>query len=76
MPNVDRNFWTSHRNVVRGNWIRGSGRADLALAAPAGEGNCFADNDVEDAAASALDSIYRCGGALSRLGGGDCIRRS
>lgn len=71
MPNIDRNFWTSHRNVVRGNWIRGSGRADLALAAPAGEGNCFTDNDVEDAAASALDSIYRCGGTLSRLGGGE-----
>lgn len=71
MPNIDRNFWTSHRNVVRGNWIRDSGRTDLTLAAPAGEGNCFLHNDVQDGVAAALDRIYGCDGALSKLGGGD-----
>lgn len=71
MPNIDRNFWTAHNNVVRGNWVRDSGRTDLTLAAPAGRGNCFAFNDVGDGAAAALDRMYGCDGALSRLGGGD-----
>src|SRR5690625_758644 len=71
LPNIDRNFWTAHNNTVRGNWVRDSGRTDLMLAAPAGAGNCFANNDVGDGAAAALDRAYGCDGALSRLGGGD-----
>jgi hypothetical protein len=36
--------WRPRANVVRGNTITGSGRADLALASGAGSGNCFRNN--------------------------------
>jgi plastocyanin len=61
-PNLDKNFWMSHRNVVRENVIEGSGRADLALAGPAGEGNCFADNQHRWSLPPALESFAPCEG--------------
>jgi plastocyanin len=43
-PNLDENFWFASGNVVRDNVITDSDRADIALAGPAGEGNCFERN--------------------------------
>ncbi len=43
-PQLDENFWLSSDNVVSSNVIEGSGAADIALAGPAGSGNCFTGN--------------------------------
>jgi plastocyanin len=61
-PNTDRHFWTSSGNRVRGNLVRGSGRADLALAGPAGPGNCFAGNDVRSSIPVGLQLFQPCTG--------------
>jgi plastocyanin len=71
-PNIDKNVWIPQGNVVRGNHVRGSGRADLVLAGPAGEGNCFAGNDFKTSLPPAIQLTYGCGGLrLNKLGGGD-----
>ncbi len=70
-PNIDVNFWTSGGNVVRKNLIRRSGLADLALAAPAAPGNCFAENDVTKSIPGGLQGLFSCGSAFSRAGGAD-----
>jgi plastocyanin len=71
-PNIDKNFWIAQRNVVRNNHVRGSGRADLVLAGPAGQGNCFAANDFKTSLPPAIQLTYGCGGfRLNKLGGGD-----
>jgi hypothetical protein len=71
-PNIDKNFWIAQGNEVRGNHVRGSGRADLVLAGPAGEGNCFAGNDFRTSLPPAIQTTYGCGGfRLNKLGGGD-----
>ena len=44
LPNLDDNLWLSRDNEVRGNVVRGSGRADLALGLPSVHGDCFASN--------------------------------
>jgi hypothetical protein len=59
-PNVDENFWYSEDNIVRDNRIIGSGRADIAMAGPAGEGNCFEDNEFERSVPPGLDT-FGCG---------------
>lgn len=61
-PNLDRNFWFAIGNIVRGNRIRGSGRADLALAGPAGPGNCFDANGAQRTFPPALEHFAGCGG--------------
>jgi len=72
-PNLDRNFWTSSGNVVRHNVVQGSGRADLALAGPAGTGNCFEDNDHSTSLPVGLEVFQSCDGLrlpwLYELGG-------
>jgi plastocyanin len=72
-PNLDRNFWTASRNVVRDNVIEGSGRADLALAGPAGTQNCFEGNDPSFTLPVALEVFQSCDGlrlpVLFELGG-------
>jgi len=70
-PNIDKNFWIAERNVVRGNYVRGSGRADLVLSGPAGTGNCFSGNDFQSSLPPAIQAIHGCGFDLNRLGGGD-----
>ena len=67
-PNLDRRFWMSSGNRVRGNVIRGSGRADLALSAPAGNGNCFQGNDVRSSAPPGLQALHSCDGLRLPLG--------
>jgi plastocyanin len=61
-PNLDRHLWLSSGNRVRGNLVRGSGRADLALAGPAGPGNCFGGNDVRSTLPAALQLAQGCDG--------------
>ena len=45
-PMYDQNFYQPAGNAVRGNSVEGSGRADLALGAPAGSDNVFTDNEA------------------------------
>jgi hypothetical protein len=61
-PNLDEHFWTSSGNTVRGNVVRGSGRADLAMAAPAGAGNCFSGNRVRTSIPVGLELFQPCDG--------------
>ena len=61
-PNLDENFWMSHGNIVRDNVVEGSGRADLALAGPAGDGNCFAGNDHRWSLPPAIEALAPCDG--------------
>lgn len=72
-PNLDRNFWFSKGNVVRDNVVEGSGRADLALAGPAGTGNCFEGNVHSTSLPPGLEVFQSCDGLrlpwLFELGG-------
>lgn len=72
-PNLDRNFWMSFDNQVRDNVIEGSGRSDLALAGPAGTGNCFEGNIHSLSLPVGLEVFQRCDGlrlpVLFELGG-------
>src|SRR6266540_2516192 len=61
-PNHGEHFWTSAGNQVRDNVIAGSGRADLALAGPAGAGNCFSGNTVRSTVPVGLQAFQSCGG--------------
>ncbi len=61
-PNLDKNFWISSGNMVRDNVIEGSGRADLALGGPAGDGNCFENNDHTTSIPVGLEAFQSCGG--------------
>jgi len=61
-PNLDERFWTASRNRVRDNVVQGSGRADLALAAPAGQGNCFQGNQARTSIPVGLQAFQRCSG--------------
>jgi plastocyanin len=61
-PNLDQHFWTSAGNQVRDNLIAGSGRADLALAGPAGAGNCFSGNQARSSVPVGLQTFQSCDG--------------
>jgi hypothetical protein len=67
-PNYHRNFWPARDNVVRGNRVRHSRRADLALSGPASTGNCFEGNDFETAAPAGLELLQGCTGLRLPLG--------
>jgi hypothetical protein len=67
-PNYHRNFWPARDNVVRGNRVRHSRRADLALSGPASTGNCFEGNDFETAAPAGLERLHGCAGLRLPLG--------
>jgi len=69
--NIDQRFWVARGNQVRGNTVWGSGRADLALAAPAGTGNCFAGNRFRLSRPPRIETVYGCGSLLIGIGGGD-----
>lgn len=71
MPSLDRNFWTAYHNRIEGNNVTGSGIADLALAAPAGPGNCFADNQFASSLPPGIEVLNMCDSALNNLGGGE-----
>ncbi|HEU4785665.1 MAG TPA: right-handed parallel beta-helix repeat-containing protein [Ktedonobacterales bacterium] len=71
LGNIDRNFWLASGNVVKGNTVTGSGVADLALSAPSGANNCFADNKAATTAPPLLEVSHPCGSPASLVGGGD-----
>ncbi len=62
-PLADASFWPAKGNVVRGNWIVASGRADIAIGGPMSEGNRVEaqETDVRTAPAS-LGFASRRGG--------------
>jgi hypothetical protein len=61
-PNLDKSFWFASGNEVKSNVVYGSGRADIAVSGPAGEGNCLSDNDFETSAPFGLQALYGCTG--------------
>ncbi|HEX6291066.1 MAG TPA: right-handed parallel beta-helix repeat-containing protein [Herpetosiphonaceae bacterium] len=68
-PNIDRNLWFASDNRVEDNIIRGSGRADLALAGPAGSGNCFSGNQARQTMPPGLELLHGCADLRLPLGG-------
>jgi hypothetical protein len=68
-PNLDENLWYSSGNVVRENIIVDSGRADIAMAGPAGPGNCFEQNGPGvSTVPPLLMTFHGCGGVRLPLG--------
>jgi hypothetical protein len=70
-PNLDKNFWIARGNRVHDNTVSRSGVADIAVMAPAGGGNCFADNRFSTSLPPAIETLYGCGSPVSAIGGGD-----
>jgi plastocyanin len=62
IPIVDTNLWPSADNLVEGNVVRRSGRADLALAAPSAGGDCFRSNDASTSQPPAIEALFPCEG--------------
>ncbi|HEY7280212.1 MAG TPA: right-handed parallel beta-helix repeat-containing protein [Actinomycetota bacterium] len=54
--------WSPSGNRISANRVRGSGVADLALAAGAASGNCFIGNVAGATAPADLERTHRCGG--------------
>jgi plastocyanin len=67
LPNLDSSFWATRGNVVRGNDVSASGRADLALGAPSVNGDCFEDNSHATSLPPAIEAVAACG---RRIGAG------
>jgi hypothetical protein len=70
LPTVGDRIWVPSGNEVRGNVVRSSGLADLALGAPAGGGDCFTGNDAGRTAPPAVELLRGCDSWVARLGGG------
>jgi hypothetical protein len=70
-PMLDRNFWPTSENVVRGNRVEGSGIADLVLSAPSAGGDCFEGNSFSTSLPGAIEWQFGCGSPLRHLGGGN-----
>jgi Right handed beta helix region len=68
---IDTNLWLASGNVVARNTVRDSGIADLALAAPSGANNCFADNHAATTLPPLLEVTHGCGSPWALNGGGD-----
>ena len=66
----DENLWLTEGNEVRGNLVRGSGDADLALGAPAAGGDCFEANAFATSLPPAIEWRNGCGSPLARIAGG------
>jgi plastocyanin len=71
LPNLDQRLWTTEDVVVKDNSVHRSGRADLALGAPAGEHVCFEGNDFDTSLPPGIEVLYGCGNKLGAIGGGD-----
>ncbi len=59
-PNLDSNFWATHDNTISDNEVAGSGRADLALAAPSVRGDCFEGNAFTTSLPPAIETLAAC----------------
>ena len=71
VTNVDQNVWEPYGNSVKDNVVTNSGIADLALAAPSAENNCFSGNTISRTSPPFLQYTHACGSLLDRAGGGD-----
>ncbi len=71
LPNLDENLWIAQDNEIRDNVVRESGRADLALGAPSGGGDCFEGNDFSTSLPAAVEALFGCGFTPFPAGGGD-----
>lgn len=67
--NLDDNFFFSRSARVADNVVTGSGVADLALAGPAGSGNCFSGNRFRTSAPPGLQLMLPCTGFRFPFGG-------
>jgi len=70
LPSPDEHLWLTEGNEVRDNLVRSSGVADLALAAPAAGGDCFAGNAFSTSLPAAIEWRSGCGSPLARMPGG------
>lgn len=70
LPNLDRNLWVTEGNEIRDNTVRRTGRADLALGAPSGGGDCFAGNDARSSHPPAIELLFPCEGLRPFPAGG------
>jgi plastocyanin len=70
LPSPDENVWLTEDNEVRDNLVRASGDADLALAAPAAGGDCFAGNDFSTSLPAAIEWRHGCDSWLRPMAGG------
>jgi hypothetical protein len=59
-PLPDDNLWLPEDNTVRNNTFRDTGKADLALAAGSGTGNCFEGNDFSVSLPLLIEETYSC----------------
>lgn len=70
LPSPDEDLWLTEGNEIRDNLVRGSGDADLALAAPAGGGDCFDGNDFATSLPAAIEWRNGCRSWLRPMAGG------
>ncbi len=70
LPNIDSNLWLTSGNRIEFNLVRRSGRADLALGAPGGGGDCFADNEHDSSSPVGIEVVNGCGTPLPGQDGG------
>jgi hypothetical protein len=65
--------WRPRANVVRGNTVTGSGRADLALASGARSGNCFRSNRAPNVRPAGLQQAACSGKTVGDLSVGAAL---
>ncbi|HJS26965.1 MAG TPA: PLDc N-terminal domain-containing protein [Actinomycetota bacterium] len=70
LASPDEQVWLTEGNEVRGNLVRSSGDADLALGAPAAGGDCFDANAFATSLPPAIEWRNGCGSPLARIAGG------
>jgi len=71
LSSSDAHFWVPSDNRILGNTVINSGEADLALAAPSGQGNCFSQNAVTSTLPALLQQHYACDAPQFPFQGGD-----
>jgi plastocyanin len=70
LASPDEHLWLTEGNEIRGNLVRGSGDADLALGAPAAGGDCFTSNAFATSLPPAIEWRSGCGSPLADIAGG------
>ena len=65
---IDDNLWTATGNVIEGNTIARSGRADISLGGPAATGNCFRNNIYRTTIPPGLEYLQGCEGLRIPMG--------
>lgn len=56
-----QNPWAARNNIVRGNRVFRSRRADLAIGSPGTPDNCFSANEYDSAAPPGIEQLLPCG---------------